>query len=245
MVHTLSPVASVSLSPNDKAMVSDHRDAIDMDLANLPDLRAFSGLPRLEDFRFQDLWISPFNSCVTTKETTNPDGSKDILYTFDCKRVTGTSEIIVKKDASGKNFERHEDLKFASANGDVRQIKSDDQVNRTTATGVISVAKSFDEFRTKGVDAIENKGNSTYIYTPDDATRPMKGGKVQIGRMFQSIKNGVVEKTVTVSSKDLHRSSCGMDSGSIEFVFPQHDVVVTFTGCGQRSITDNGQPVGP
>jgi len=106
----------------------------------------------------------------------------------------------------------------------------------------LTVTRTFDDtiIDTQGNTYVA-QGSVTDVVTPNETCHPCDGGTVTVTGSFTLTKNGSAVGTFTVTSSGLAYNCNGLDAGDIEFTDTTDDVVITFSGCGKVTITDNGQ----
>lgn len=247
MASSANSMQSTVMSPQDaKVMASETLSSSDSDLSNVLSASFFAG--QINGFQFAHVGLgmlafSAINNCVTKNVVSDTANNIDVIFTFKCPNVNGTYEFkAMNSAANGSSYEVINNLVFSDNAGDSVSTNSDSSIAKSAAS-VITINKKYDDVIKIGANSLERKGNASIVYTPDNANMPFMGGIVQISGSFDTIKNGMDAGAVTVSSKNLHRAICGFDSGSLEIKNAANDFVITFSGCGKVSVTDNGQAV--
>ncbi|NJL26004.1 MAG: hypothetical protein HC902_13120 [Calothrix sp. SM1_5_4] len=127
------------------------------------------------------------------------------------------------------------DIDLSSPSGATRSIQSSYSVTFVLG-GAVTVEKEFDHVFSKDADTYQYKGKSKYVANPST-------GDLAISSEISYLKNGSDIGSYTISSSDLHASFCGLDKGSIELKNASHHYVLTISGCGQHTLTDNGTAI--
>jgi hypothetical protein len=184
--------------------------------------------------------LSAISNCVSIQVISNVSTDQDIKFTFNCVTTTGTIEI---KDTSTSGAQDEIITNLQNSGANEKNSVDSDALFSKAADGSTQITNQFDNTMTDGANSFEIKGSSDVSFVPDNSAQPQAGGKVSIASSVDSTKNGVDVGLLAVTSSNLHRSSCGFDSGSIELKGDNHDVVIVYSGCGNESVTDNGQPI--
>jgi hypothetical protein len=181
---------------------------------------------------------TPRFSCVTKSSASTTD---DLIYDFTCPDITGDEEF--KKSSTSTAFEHLGNLSLLLNGILIGQIQSDYSIS-ISSNNEFQLSGQFDDTVSVPSGTYEFQGQSNDTFTPDNPTAPLDGGSVEVSESLEILKAGVDEANFSVTSNDLHLASCGFDSGSIEFVGNGHDIILTFTACGQATLTDDGTPLG-
>ena len=105
------------------------------------------------------------------------------------------------------------------------------------------MTRQFDNTFTNGTNSYQVRGGSMEVITPTNTANPGAGGTVQLSSSVDYLKNGSDLGMFTVSSSGLEYASCGLDAGTMTMVNGSNSYVLTFNGCGNTSLTDNGSPL--
>jgi hypothetical protein len=189
--------------------------------------------------------VSGAKTCVTVDVKSDTANDFDVVWTFACPTETGTVELSRLTNAAGATDTLDTDLKQTYLAGTLADDADDSLVVTKSSSGVLTLVKQFDDTLTDDGSDYESKGQANDSFTPDNAANPSAGGDVDLNSSLEFSKNGALINSFTVASTDLHISTCGFDSGSIETKSASDDIVVTYSACGEFSITVNGKLIFP
>jgi hypothetical protein len=184
----------------------------------------------------------PKESCVKVEVLEETDVKRAVLYTYDCKDVSGTVQFSTEQRDSSFYSLADSNLAVKDAKGS-RLIKGHNAHERFKAGSIIE-DQEFEESFVKDTDEHVIAGVSTYDFSADEGEdqdgsveiKPLSGF-VQMDGNLTHTKNGETVSVRTVHSENLHRSECGFDEGTITIKSSERSITVTFTGCGKKTAT--------
>ena len=175
--------------------------------------------------------------CVKTDYSLKSDEQDDQIFHVDCKTVDGTIEVIASKGGENKSYDITTDLTYSvdaiSSRVDTSfySIKIDkDKTERIT--------KDFSETFVAKNASFEFSGTSNYLFTPDKDSESDTTGKISIDSTIYFSKNQKDMKYFDVASFGLHKSACGIDSGTLSFSNADVTYHITYSGCGTFNIKE-------
>ncbi len=157
--------------------------------------------------------------------------------------VTGSSSLEDKNDNDANvGFKYATALAFdLNWNGKKLNTSANINLDITPGTGKYTILE-----KSKFVKNLKELGSDSSIeLTPDDVTKPFKGGVIKFTGV-QTLKDGTNTLVVNSSGQDLHfGKGCrrGFDAGKINLTDGTNTLVITFTACRKYTAVYNGQPL--
>jgi hypothetical protein len=163
--------------------------------------------------------------------------------------VTNSASIAGSSSLEDKNdSDANAGFKYATAlafdlnwNGKKLNTSANINLDITPGTGKYTILE-----KSKFVKNLKELGSDSSIeLTPDDATKPFKGGSIKF-MGTQTLKDGTSTLVVNSSGQDLHfGKGCkrGFDAGKITLTDGTNTLEITFTACRKYTAIYNGQPL--
>lgn len=134
------------------------------------------------------------------------------------------------------SFETKTDSKAKDIDGNGRSEKTA-YVFKKDSEGQVHINKDFTGEVTHTLGTYEINSNADYIYTPDREAMTPFTGHVDLESHVHYRKDRGGFQEFKVAAKGLHRSSCGVDEGTIHFSNSSHSYVIEYNGCGFSHVT--------
>lgn len=184
----------------------------------------------------QSLLAIQSGACVKVDYTLASEKQTDQIYHVDCKGIEGTIEIIAGNNDEDQNFDITTDLTYSDEANTSRVDNSFYKIS-VSKDKVEHINKDFSEaFKTKS-SSFELSGTSDYIFTPDNKSNDASSGQVEIESTVYFSKNDDL-RYFDVTSFNLHKSSCGLDSGILSLANADITYQITYSGCGKFKVLE-------
>ena len=157
--------------------------------------------------------------------------------------VTGSSSLEDKNDNDANAGFKYATALAFDLNWNGKKLNTSANINLdiTPGAGKYTILE-----KSKFVKNLKELGSDSSIeLTPDDATKPFKGGTIKFTGL-QTLKDGTNTLVVNSSGQDLHfGKGCrrGFDAGQITLTDGTNTLEITFTACRKYAAIYNGQPL--